>query len=349
MDELAGPSTSKKLVRFGGSDSADGPPSIPRPPSKAESSTATTEAGQSPMLQAPMIYITDHDESPPLRRGLSRLSQAVVAVKHMNRVQRGLGGTSAAEAFVPQRALARAIGTKGTDHQGLETAGEMDGSEFSCEPHASDIRASSPSPLTPPCPLRPRYVRELFRLARLGKAVELRAILEKLGRGNPLLQTRDYSGRSLVLTAAREGSVAVVLALLEFGCDPCTPNDQGWTPLAFAARGAPKKEVQPESWLQLAEALLRAKADTAATTSKGFRPLHYACAANHAAAVRVLLAHGARPSAATGEGITALHVACFLGLPECARLLCLAQPELVKQGDAGGRTPLHYAAVRRKT
>ena len=57
-------------------------------------------------------------------------------------------------------------------------------------------------------------MRELFRLARLGKAAELRAILEKLGRGNPLLQTRDYSGRSLVLTAAREGSVAVVLALL---------------------------------------------------------------------------------------------------------------------------------------
>ena len=138
------------------------------------------------------------------------------------------------------------------------------------------------TPESPPCPLRPRYVRELFRLARLGKAAELRAILEKLGRGNPLLQTRDYSGRSLVLTAAREGSVAVVralleanpnpkpnpnpdpnpepnpnpnphphphphqvLALLEFGCDPCTPNDQGWTPLAFAARGAPKKEVPP--------------------------------------------------------------------------------------------------------
>ena len=70
------------------------------------------------------------------------------------------------------------------------------------------------TPESPPCPLRPRYVRELFRLARLGKAAELRAILEKLGRGNPLLQTRDYSGRSLVLTAAREGSVAVVRALL---------------------------------------------------------------------------------------------------------------------------------------
>ena len=79
------------------------------------------------------------------------------------------------------------------------------------------------TPESPPCPLRPRYVRELFRLARLGKAAELRAILEKLGRGNPLLQTRDYSGRSLVLTAAREGSVAVVRALLEANPNP-NPN-----------------------------------------------------------------------------------------------------------------------------
>ena len=137
-----------------------------------------------------------------------------------------------------------------------------------------------------------------------------------------------------------------VLALLEFGCDPSTPNNEGWTPLTFAARGAPKKESQPESWLQLVEALLLAKADTAATTSKGFQPLHYACASNHAAAVRVLLQRGANPSAATAKGITALHVACFLGLPECVELLCISRPELVQQRDAGGCQPLHYAAVR---
>ena len=57
-------------------------------------------------------------------------------------------------------------------------------------------------------------MRELFRLARLGKAVELRAILGELGHGHAVLQTRDYSGRSLVLTATREGNVASVTLTL---------------------------------------------------------------------------------------------------------------------------------------
>ena len=346
VDELARPNALKNSVGFGRSESADEPPTIRRPPSKAESSSAKTEAGQRSMWQAPpAVYITEHDESPPPRRGIARLSQAVTTVKLMNKAQHGTLNP-AEEAFLNSRALSRMIGVKGTDHQGLQNAGEMDGSKFSCEPHASNTRASSPSPLSLILTLATRYVRELFRLARLGKAVELRAILGELGHGHAVLQTRDYSGRSLVLTAAREGNVASVLVLLEFGCDPSTPNSQGWTPLAFAARGAPKKESQPESWLQLAEALLRAKADTAATTSKGFQPLHYACASNHAAAVRVLLQRGANPSAATAEGITALHVACFLGLPECVELLCISRPELVQQCDKGGRTPLHYAAVR---
>ena len=53
-------------------------------------------------------------------------------------------------------------------------------------------------------------------------------------------------------------------------------NNEGWTPLAFAARGAPKKDAQPSSWLKLAEALLAAGASTSPTTSKGFQPLHCA-------------------------------------------------------------------------
>ena len=155
--ELQAASALKKAVRFGGSDSTDEPPTISRPPSKsessisrppsqAESSSAKTEAGQSSMSQAPAVYITEHDESPPPRRGIARLSQAFTAVMLMNKAQQGT--LNPTEAFFYSRALTRNLGDKGTDHQGLKKAGEMDGSDFSCEPHASDSRASSSSRLS---------------------------------------------------------------------------------------------------------------------------------------------------------------------------------------------------------
>ena len=155
--ELQAASALKKAVRFGGSDSIDEPPTISRPPSKsessisrppsqAESSSAKTEAGQSSMSQAPAVYITEHDESPPPRRGIARLSQAFTAVMLMNKAQQGT--LNPTEAFFYSRALTRNLGDKGTDHQGLKKAGEMDGSDFSCEPHASDSRASSSSRLS---------------------------------------------------------------------------------------------------------------------------------------------------------------------------------------------------------
>ena len=141
VDELASSSALKKSVSFGGSDSADEPPTISRPPSKME-----TEVGQSSMSQAPAVYITEHDESPPPQRAIARFSQAFTTVKLMNKAQKGT--LNPTDAFHHSRALARMHGVKGTDHQGLEKAGKMDGSEFACEPHASDTRASSPSPLT---------------------------------------------------------------------------------------------------------------------------------------------------------------------------------------------------------
>ena len=155
--ELQAASALKKAVRFGGSDSIDEPPTISRPPSKsessisrppsqAESSSAKTEAGQSSMSQAPAVYITEHDESPSPRRGIARLSQAFTAVMLMNKAQQGT--LNPTEAFFYSRALTRNLGDKGTDHQGLKKAGEMDGSDFSCEPHASDSRASSSSRLS---------------------------------------------------------------------------------------------------------------------------------------------------------------------------------------------------------
>ena len=81
--------------------------------------------------------------------------------------------------------------------------------------------------------------------------------------------------RGLRSTASRGGRLKHHLLLTRALPTP-EQNNEGWTPLAFAARGAPKKDAQPSSWLKLAEALLAAGASTSPTTSKGFQPLHCA-------------------------------------------------------------------------
>ena len=81
--------------------------------------------------------------------------------------------------------------------------------------------------------------------------------------------------RGLRSTASRGGRSKHHLLLTRALPTP-EQNNEGWTPLAFAARGAPKKDAQPSSWLKLAEALLAAGASTSPTTSKGFQPLHCA-------------------------------------------------------------------------
>ena len=81
--------------------------------------------------------------------------------------------------------------------------------------------------------------------------------------------------RGLRSTASRGGRSKHHLLLTRARPTP-EQNNEGWTPLAFAARGAPKKDAQPSSWLKLAEALLAAGASTSPTTSKGFQPLHCA-------------------------------------------------------------------------
>jgi len=150
----------------------------------------------------------------------------------------------------------------------------------------------------------------LFKLCRLGRLDELRELLSSGDVLEEHMAARDYNGRSLTLTAAREGHVESVQALLEHRADPNVPNNDGWTPLHFACRGAPKKKAHPAEWASIVEALLHAGALVDAHTSKGFVPLHYACASGHGAAVRLLVSHrrvarrgvaARRDAAAAGE------------------------------------------------
>ena len=81
---------------------------------------------------------------------------------------------------------------------------------------------------------------QLFRVARLGDIDELKRLLESAECEPGDLRERDYNGRSLLLTCAREGHVDAARLLLRHGADANVPNNDGWTALLRrAARRRP--------------------------------------------------------------------------------------------------------------
>ena len=167
-------------------------PPVPPPPSPAVAS------GNAAAAAAPLKRSGTMPPAKPARsNSLRTLKRAMTNITAASRFARAVHNPQQ-EAFLRAKDLTRMLGAKGQEHSGLGTKTELDGSEFG-------------------------YVRELFRLSRLGKADELRPLLAQLGAAHPALQARDYSGRSLLLTAAREGHIDVVEALIASGLDPNTP------------------------------------------------------------------------------------------------------------------------------
>ena len=67
---------------------------------------------------------------------------------------------------------------------------------------------------------------------------ELKRLLESAECEPGDLRERDYNGRSLLLTCAREGHVEAAKLLLHHGADVNVPNNDGWTALHAAAYAA---------------------------------------------------------------------------------------------------------------
>jgi tetratricopeptide (TPR) repeat protein/ankyrin repeat protein len=153
------------------------------------------------------------------------------------------------------------------------------------------------------------------------------ALIEAVAGKPHVARMRDEAGWALVHWAAACGSEACVRALLAAGADKDVGDHQGATPLAFAARrghaacalalleaGADANAGDvagrtPLHWAcaadgscELVAALLRGDADANARDRGGQTPLHWAAKLANAAAVRVLLAHGAKRAARDIEG-----------------------------------------------
>jgi ankyrin repeat protein len=88
------------------------------------------------------------------------------------------------------------------------------------------------------------------------------------------------------------GDAKIALAA---GADPTAKDDQGWTPLHWAA----KKGYNDLAWV-----LIEGGAELTAKSERGWTPLHFAAANGNVHLVRLLLEKGADPSARDERGET---------------------------------------------
>lgn len=144
---------------------------------------------------------------------------------------------------------------------------------------------------------------------------------------------------SAVHRAARSGSASDLLELLESGADPDSRDDDGWTPLHWAAS---LEGDEPRT-----RALLDAGANPNAVSDGGFTPLLAAAQTGDVARVRMLLEAGAEPNAVDTNGRSALHMAAWHAGEDVIQLLLQAgaNPDI---RNSSMQTPADVANARRR-
>eukprot|EP00884_Botryococcus_braunii_P022330 jgi/Botrbrau1/8781/Bobra.0330s0013.1 len=137
--------------------------------------------------------------------------------------------------------------------------------------------------------------------------------------------------------ACSAGNLKKVVELLEDGEDCNEKDEDGWTPLHFAASKGHDSVI---------EALFGAGAEID-TREKVLKrtALHLAALNGHIGAVTFLVRHGADPDAQDGESLTALHKAVTLGFEDVVRVLLELGAD-ANDVPPDGTSVLHLAAWR---
>ncbi|XP_078118523.1 uncharacterized protein ankrd50l isoform X2 [Sander vitreus] len=169
------------------------------------------------------------------------------------------------------------------------------------------------------------------------------SVKKLLGSGMSVNQPISTDGKTLLASAAHEGSANVAELLLTHGSDPLISDQQGQTPLTLASRqGHVKvlsvllewtKSQEPETAVRMMEHL----------DNEGWTALRSAAWGGHSEAVRLLLDAGADVDGCDAEGRTALRAAAWGGHEEIV-LTLLDYGAQVDKADSKGRTPLIAAA-----
>uniref|UniRef100_A0A8B9MZ88 Uncharacterized protein n=1 Tax=Accipiter nisus TaxID=211598 RepID=A0A8B9MZ88_9AVES len=150
------------------------------------------------------------------------------------------------------------------------------------------------------------------------------------------------NGLTLLHLMVIQGNVEKVKFLLSFliehDADINMPDDDGWTPLHFAAQNGDDRIVR---------LLLDHQAQVNAQEHDGWTPLHLASQNNFENVARVLLSRQADSNTQEVDGKTALHVAACFGHVSLVKLLASQGADLEKK-QKNHRTPLHVAVERGK-
>jgi ankyrin repeat protein len=152
--------------------------------------------------------------------------------------------------------------------------------------------------------------------------------------------SKNSQGRTLLVSAATEGKIAMMDVLLKAGADPNTKDESGMTALRQVAWTG-------KNQLAATKRLIAAKADVNLVADDNWTPLIQVMYADPGVAVPVaqlLLQAGADASIVNNEGNTALSLAAERGMP-------VLIPALIKSGadiNARGRdgTALGLAAEK---